>query len=249
MRNRVTKLQHEKKTGSVFAVEEEWTRTDEGHTLNEWYLYPSTGVDPTTGLPLWYTDASRTQTTTDFTKTQRIWMGASAIPILTGGFNLHADWKGVYMDVNAVWFAEHKIMNSYSGDFYSDDARLLQSGRGVDDMYGKTWQGMGDNKAQFPILSTDNSHTGGIASASDQYLRRGDFIRLRDLTLGYNFSKSLLTRLHFTGTIAVYAQVTNLFTYKFDKKPNYAPEIPENGLWEFRNPAMRTFSIGCSVNF
>ena len=102
---------------------------------------------------------------------------------------------------------------------------------------------MGDNKAQFPILSTDNSHTGGIASASDQYLRRGDFIRLRDLTLGYNFSKSLLTRLHFTGTIAVYAQVTNLFTYKFDKKPNYAPEIPENGLWEFRNPAMRTFSI------
>ena len=106
-------------------------------------------------------------------------MGASAIPTLTGGFNLHADWKGVYMDVNAVWFAEHKIMNSYSGDFYSDDARLFQSGRGVDGMYGKTWQGMDDNKAQFPILSTDNSHTGGIASDSDQYLRRGDFIRLR----------------------------------------------------------------------
>lgn len=49
LRNRVTKLQHEKKTGSVFAVEEEWTRTDEGHTLNEWYLYPSAGVDLTRG--------------------------------------------------------------------------------------------------------------------------------------------------------------------------------------------------------
>ena len=93
------------------------------------------------------------------------------------------------------------------------------------------------------------SMTSGLQQSSDQYLRNGDFIRLRDLTLGYNFSKKVLNWMHFGGSIQVYAQVTNLFTLTFDKKLNYDPEVRENGMWEFVNPAMRTFSFGCNVNF
>lgn len=246
--NRITKLSHDPQTGKVIPLEDNYTRTDEGHALNEWYLYPFAGIDPTTGATLYYTDETRTKTTKLQSNSKRIWTGYSATPTLTAGMSLHADWKAIYLEANAIFMGGHKIMNSYLADFYSDDAKHLISGRGVDGMYGKTWKYMGDTKAELPIVSANNPQ-GGLNQQSDIFLRKGDFIRLRDITLGYNFPKKVLQKMHFGGAINIYAQVTNLFTYKFDKRLNYDPEVPANGMWEFRNPAMRTYSIGCNINF
>lgn len=248
LQNRVEKLSHDAQTGRTIPLEENWTRTDEGHTLNEWYLYPFAGIDPTTGMALYYTDETRTKTTKDPRNSKRIWMGYSATPTLTAGVTLHADWGPLYLDANAILMAGHKIMNPYFADFYSDDAKHLRGGRGVDGMYGKTWQGIGDNKAQLPITAA-GVYQGGVNAQTDQFLRKGDFIRLRDITIGYNFPTNLLKRIHFDGSINIYAQVTNPLTYKFDPNLNYDPEVPANGMWEFRNPAMRTYLIGCNISF
>lgn len=246
--NKVNKMYRDPKTGKPFPIEEQLTKTDEGHLLNEWYLYPWAGVDPTTGLPQWYTDETRTKVTTNPTETRRVYTGYSAIPTRTGGINIHADWRGIYLDMSATYIGGHKIMNQHLSEFYNDNAQHIRHATGVEGMYGKTWQGIGD-KSEYPILTTLHSHLGDLSRASDQFLRMGDFIRLRDITLGYNFAKNILKKMHFAGSIQIYAQVTNLLTYKFDKKLNYDPEVPENGLWEFVNPAMRTVSFGCNVNF
>ena len=247
--NKVTRLAHDPQSGKTIPLSNgAYTNIDEDHTVNEWYLYAYAGVDPTTGMSLYYTDETRTSTTKDYTQAQRLWMGCSAIPTLTSGLSFHVDWKGAYLDISGYLAMGHKIMNPYFSDFYNDDASHILKHRGVDGMYGKLWKGIGDTEADLPITGIGAGQNGVIRN-SDHFLRKGDFFRLRDLTLGYNLPKSWLNRIHFNGSVTVYGQLTNLFTYKFDKKLNYDPEVPDNGLWEFRNPAMRTYSVGCNINF
>lgn len=246
LRNRVTKLSRDAH-GNRLAIEDMWTRTDEGHAMNEWYLAQWAGVSPQTGLPLWYTDESRTTTTTDFSQAKRVWTGASATPKITSGLALHADWRGIYLNANLHLVAGHKIMNTYFEDFYNDAASQLQFFRGIAGQYRNTWTRPGDN-AKMPVLASGHNHNGS-KSQSDRFLRRGDYIRFRELTIGYDLPKNVLDRIHFHGAIGVYAQVTNLFTYKFDKRLDYDPEVSPQGRWEFTNPATRTFSLGLNVKF
>lgn len=246
LRNRVNELAKDADKNPI-GIEGSRKRTDEGHKLDEWYLRQWAGVSPQTGLPLWYTDESRTTTTTDINLAKRVWTGYSALPTYSGGISLHADFWGVYLDANLYFVGGHKIMNGATGLMYEDGGRSVRQFRAPQDMYGNTWTKPGD-KTKMPILANGVTHN-GHSGESDRFLVRGDYFRLKDVTLGYNVPKQYLSRIHYSGTLAVYAKATNLFTHAFDKNINYDPEVRVSGLWGFSNPPTRVFSVGLNMNF
>jgi len=92
--------------------------------------------------------------------------------------------------------------------------------------------------ATYPRLSTNNSNNN--TQNSDFWLVDGDFMRLRNVTLGYNVpvNSSVISKLRFE------LIGTNLLTLsKIMKDRNFDPSNAAG------YPVMKTYNIGCSVTF
>ena len=83
------------------------------------------------------------------------------------------------------------------------------------------------------------SFTPAPANISALALRDASYWRLRTLSLGYNFGRSLLSTLHMT-SVRAYATATNLFTVT-----NYKSYSPENNPGEF--PDTKSFTFGLNI--
>ncbi len=90
---------------------------------------------------------------------------------------------------------------------------------------------------------------------SDRYIEDGSYIRIKNITLGYTFKKSLLKRLHLEN-LRVYCNIQNLYT--FTKYKGYDPEIGAStqdssglvyGLDFGRYPSPTTYSFGLNISF
>ncbi len=140
-------------------------------------------------------------------------------------------------------------------------------------MIGNTWEAAGDN-ATYPQLVWNQRYAvyddegnlvnanerfdgGGSARPNGRFLTKGDFIRLRTITLGYNLPTGVTERLSLT-RMRIYVAANNLFTYSphFD---GLDPEGVNLGNSQARNlsqgvlgaqiPSLRTFFVGLNLSF
>lgn len=90
---------------------------------------------------------------------------------------------------------------------------------------------------------------------SDRYIEDGSYLRIKNITLGYTFKKSLLKRLHLEN-LRVYCNIQNLHT--FTKYKGYDPEVGAStqdssglvyGLDYGRYPSPTTYSFGLNISF
>ncbi len=90
---------------------------------------------------------------------------------------------------------------------------------------------------------------------SDRYVEDGSYIRLKNVSLGYTFPKSITSKLYLTN-LRVYANAQNILT--FTKYDGYDPEIGASttdangyvfGLDNGRYPSPFTLSFGLNVSF
>ena len=103
----------------------------------------------------------------------------------------------------------------------------------------KFWQQPGD------IVSTPSPVYG--TNFSSKLIHDASFVRLRDVTLSYNFSNNLISKLKHVSRVYVYLQANNLFIWT--KWRGMDPEAgPANiNLSEFPNP--RAITGGVRVTF
>ncbi len=85
-----------------------------------------------------------------------------------------------------------------------------------------------------------------------RFLEKADFLRIREVTLGYNLPSSLTDKIGVTGR--VYFRANNLFV--FTAYTGTDPEISSNinanytvGHDNRTIPAVRTFTLGLNLNF
>ena len=103
-----------------------------------------------------------------------------------------------------------------------------------------------NNNSQIPMLRFDNSW--------DQYdssfwIHRIDFLKLKNLQLGYAFPEKITTKLGLS-KLYLYANASNLFTIMWEKGyEGYDPERNtfDNGFSSY--PTSRMFTFGINVNF
>ncbi|MFP4488617.1 MAG: hypothetical protein ACLFN1_04875, partial [Bacteroidales bacterium] len=111
------------------------------------------------------------------------------------------------------------------------------------------WQEPGDitdiPKMQFAFWPQN-----AVSPYTSRILFKGDYMRLKDIVLGYQLPVSLLSRAKLTGA-SVYVRGTNMFTYAFDEetRKGYDPEVQASGFTGLTTPPIKSLVFGLNLNF
>ncbi|MGA0558414.1 SusC/RagA family TonB-linked outer membrane protein [Larkinella sp. VNQ87] len=162
----------------------------------------------------------------------------SALPTKQFNFNANAAYKGFDLAVNFNGVSGNKIYdNTANANFYK--LRLSKSLNTTAEVL------------EFPNESINNS-----APVSSRYLKNGSFLRLNNLSLGYNLNPKLLGLGRWVSGIRLSATGQNLFV--ITKYDGFDPEVNTdrtiNGISSYgidylSYPKARTFVFGLNLSF
>ncbi len=116
-----------------------------------------------------------------------------------------------------------------------------QNGNGVKYIAENSWTPENPD-AKYPRLTTQTG--GNNILVSDYWMVNGEYLRLKNLTLGYNVPEKVLTKTPFTG-VNVYVSGTNVLTFSHCKYVD--PETPSATFNLY--PQQATWSLGLNVSF
>ena len=210
-----------------------------GYDVQSYYIRQWAGADPANGDPLWYTDATKKETTNDFSQADRVVFG-SASPKGFGGFSTALTYKFLTLDAQLNYQYGNYIYNQWDFLFTGDGAFFgINSNR----KQLQSWQKPGD-VTDVPVFIPGNGSSSN--EVSTRYLFKGDYLRLRNLTLGFELPATLSEKLHLS-KLNVYIRGTNLWTKTFDKNITMDPEQPITGVSDLQFFIPRSFTFGLSV--
>jgi hypothetical protein len=106
------------------------------------------------------------------------------------------------------------------------------------------WKQRGDTGVN-PIPVAKNS-TNSYASGSTRFLQKGDYFRIKDVTLSYDFDKQLLSKIGLSAA-KIYGSALNLYT--FHDVHFWDPERGTDGMGYGIYPVTKTFVIGLDLSF
>lgn len=135
----------------------------------------------------------------------------NSTPRYTFGINLNAGWQGFFF---SAFFQGVGKQDWYPGS--EADAFWGQYNRpynyAMQYQVGNIWSESNPN-AYFPRYRgyVAQNGSGELATAQTKYLQNVRYIRLKNIQIGYNLPKSMLSRAHITGA-RVYVSGENLFT-------------------------------------
>jgi hypothetical protein len=212
-----------------------------GHDLQEFYMQQWAGVDPATGSPLWYTDGSRKTTTSNYSAAAQV-LNHSAAPKYYGGLSTNLNYKGISLQADFYYTMGNYVYDIWSyylaGDGYIPGINEYNTET-------KAWQKPGDITNVPQIIAGGNQNSNGT---STRFLYKGDYIRLRNLQIGYTLPKALVGKAHISN-VSIYLRGTNLFTYVKDKNLPYDPEAGINGNLNLEIFIPKTITAGLKIGF
>lgn len=216
----------------------------EGSDYQTYYLLGWAGVDSQTGGPLYYTDSTRTTTTSSLAEAERFADGRSATPDLLGSFGFSARYKRFSVSALATYMLGHYL---YAGAerFFHGDGRYAPRATSRF-AWENRWQQPGD-EALFP-QQIWGGNSGSQPSNSDRWLYEGDYVRLKDVTLGYAVPPSWVTRFGLSSA-NLRLTLTNYFTWVADDQLFFDPEQIVSGVYNTGTPNSKTASLGLTVGF
>jgi hypothetical protein len=214
----------------------------EGYDYRTFYGRVYVGVDPANGNPLWYKDSTHKTTVTDRAlATREVLDGKSASPKAFGGFSTTFSYKAFSIGADFIFNYGNYVTDGWA--FY-----LMDGVDAIEQKYAinlKRWQKAGDitNVPKYVYGSTN-----GSSSFSTRFLQKGDYIRMRNLTIGYNMDAKLASRLHL-GSLNFYVRGTNLFTKTYDKDLTIDPEQGVNSSSNLDIYYSKAITVGLNLGF
>jgi len=224
-----------------------------GHDIDEWNMPVWVGVDPTNGDPLWEkvlfdADGKKYITyTNDYNsvanETSRQYLGKSAAPKFTGGITNEVNYKG---------FTLSAFVNFVYGNYVFNDTRFYYDNDGNYDSYNSMvlpskwtrWEKPGDIATHPRPLAGGNRLS---MSSSSRYLEDGSYIRLRNVTLGYNVPSTFLQRYKISSA-RIFVSGDNLWTGTNFTGPD--PEVVLSaGESSFKYPISKKIMVGLNLSF
>ena len=179
----------------------------------------------------------------------RGYIGKSAYPKFVGGFTLNGAWKG--FDMTALFqgalgrdVALTGVYSSGVMDNTSMTRPFYHGGNSPKYLVEDSWRE--DNPGgEFPRLSLVPASSNNAYSSSFWY-RKGDYLRLKSLQIGYTFPQRWI-KIVGMDNLRVYAEGQNLMTISQLSKYNIDPEQPgvSNGYY----PQQRVISMGLKLIF
>lgn len=216
-----------------------------GKDVDTWYLVEWAGVDPETGKPQWYETNSAGERVKTFSygnaSKSPIAMGAYT-PSFFGGFSTNLNYKNFDLSAVFSYSVGGEIYNYARAEFDSDGA---YTDRNQMNLYGdwNRWEKPGD-VATHPQASYNNQSNSN--KASSRYLEDGSYLKLKNLSLGYNLTVENLK----ISNLRLFISGENLFT--LTNFSGVDPEIPPRngqitGVATSVYPQTRKFVLGVNL--
>ena len=157
----------------------------------------------------------------------------NGIPKFNFGFNLGFNYRQLDFSATLSGAAGFKVANGgYRNWGNSSKANYTAT-------FLNRWHGEGTSSTLPRLTNDDRNWT----NFSDVYLQDGDYLRIANVTVGYDFAK--LIRLKAVSQARLYFQVQNLYTFT-----SYDGMDPEVGFVDTGSyPHARTFIVGVNVKF
>lgn len=251
------------------------TITKTGLAWGTYYMAEYAGVDVQKGIPLIYEVETIEDGTTRHTgniipatdenmsDNKMMLQGKSAVPKILGGLNMNFTYKNFDIGIVSSFVTGNYIYNRLLQSSMTPNAGMLVANK---KLLTESWTKPGDN-AYWPQVTAGvlynydnegNPTTSGISYGSDnntpssQYLEKGDYFKLRNLTLGYTVPTNLTTKWGINN-VRLYLSANNLLTITDFSGYNPEIEIDQASGGSYSSfasmPSSRIFMFGLNVNF
>lgn len=218
-----------------------------GGDFYQLYMVGYAGVDPANGEALWYTDGTKSQTTNNYGSATQFNQG-SALPKVFGGLTNTFTYKGFSLSFQLYFNFGNKVYDNYGATSFSDGSGgFTPTTRMTRYTYEHRWRNPGDITDQPKIVFT-GTQSGASSQGSSRFLYNGDYIRLRDVSLGYQLPAKWIRSINLASA-KVYFRANNLFTYIKDKRISFDPEVGIDGLADKNVPIYKTALLGIDLKF
>jgi hypothetical protein len=214
----------------------------QGEAYRSFFLREYAGVDPANGDPLWYTDATHKTTTNVYPAASTRAIVGNAAPKYFGSFTNSFNFKGFSLEAQFYYNFGNYIYDTWGGYY-------LGSGFGA--VYNKVARQL--DRWTTPGQVTDipkyvYNGNKSFQSGSSFYLNKGDFIRLRNVQLGYTLPKNLISKAKINNAF-FYVRGTNLWTWVKDKNLPFDPEQGVSSVANFNVLIPKTITAGLNLTF
>ena len=207
-----------------------------GEKMFTYYLKEYYGVNPVNGEALWVTEDG--SLSNDYNQARYIKAG-SPEPTYTGGINTTLSWKDLSLSVvcefkggNKVFIIENRYLQSDGNQMTMNQSASLLN----------YWQKPGDTGCNPKPIAGNSSNSNSFGST--RYLEKGDYFRIKDVTLAYNVDRNLLGKIGLAGA-RVYVSGLNVFT--FHDVNWWDPERGIDGMGYGIYPVTKTFVVGLDL--
>ncbi|MDR2120340.1 MAG: TonB-dependent receptor, partial [Tannerella sp.] len=238
-----------------------------GYSIGQLYIRESRGIDPETGrrivvgkdgrevLIMFEKAGAQRFVTRDTGEPypeadvqQKLFGGT--MPTYYGGWTNEFKYKQFDLSLLFQYSGGNKVFNGTTATV-SD----MRSWSNSLDVYENAWRNPGDNAKYAKPIYGDNYSNGSNWAISD-WIERGDYLRLKTLTLGYSFNTKRWPKVVGIGSLRLYAMAQNLFCLT-----GYSGLDPESlissnsnaalfgGIDKNTLPQSKVFTFGVNVGF
>jgi hypothetical protein len=230
-------------SGSGFALE--------GYPVRSLFSIPFKGLN-NEGLPTFLDQDGNITTTGIYFQTQDkekmsfLEYSGSVDPTDVGSFGNVFKWKGFTLNVFVTYsFGNVVRLDPVFRSSYNDLSAMPKE-------FANRWVVPGDeNITTIPVIAsqrqnqndTNLSYAYNAYNYSTERIAKGDFIRMKEISLGYEFPKAWISKLKLN-TLSLKLQATNLFLIYADKKLNgQDPEFFNTGGVAVPMPKQYTLTL------
>jgi len=231
---------------------------EEGGNFYEFYMREWAGVNPENGRPMWFTNVesddeesnsqpesvfvdpngSGRNVTSEYGDAERVRMGA-AMPDVYGGFTNNLRYKNLDFSFYFYYSLGGQI---YNGDYAGNMHDGTKTGDNLTKDALQAWT-PNNRYTNVPRYVTNNSDQGN--QVSSRFLEDASYIRLKNISLGYNLPKDLCKRIKLQGA-RVFVSGENLWTLTNYK--GFDPEGSISGSTGSTIPGVKVFTVGVKID-
>ena len=231
---------------TVFGYTKEYANV-KGYPVGGVFSFKYAGINDA-GRPQFYVNQGQDvdQNVTDINDLE---FSGTSTPVYTGSLTNSLSYRNFDLSFMFVYYGGHV--------FRGEAAQYLMypTGSNIAREVLNLWKQPGDEKnpdvtpgiVGGQLDMADDQHPW---YAADKHVQKGDYIKLRDVSLTYNFSKQLISRVGLS-SLSVTLQAQNLFTWHANNK-GFDPEAMSTYgyTWGKRStPIPTTWTLGISANF
>ena len=232
-----------------------------GKSIGRLYLYPTAGVDPKSGRRVFITpEGDRTllmfekggwfyEDGTEYAGEFEPVDCGNTLPTWYGGWTNNFKYKGFDLSLFFQFSGGNKIYNGTKASV--SDMRYWNNSK---DVYNKYWTPERTH-AEYPMPIYGDNYSNGSALPISDLVERGDYLRLKNVSLGYTFNTKNWSKAVGISALRLYVQAQNLFVITGysgmdpETLTNVESATLSGGTDKNTLPQARTYTIGVNLTF